>query len=391
MSRAAVSRDSILRDALTLAKSPLPKSPRPIIILGAGGVVRAAHLPAYEKAGLHVIAIADIEHGKAGSLASQHNISESFDSVTAAVRYAPPDVVFDIAVPASQLLNVLPSLPMGSAVLMQKPMGETLEQAQSIREICRERGFTAAVNFQLRYAPSHLGAELLARKGVLGELHDIEVQVRTYTPWHLWGFLARAPRLEILYHSIHYLDLIRSWLGVPLGIYAKTVRHPTNPQLAPTKSVMILDYGDEKRVFIATQHGHDIARSSQSSFVQWEGTEGAIRMGMGVNLDYPSGQHDTLSYIERGSGMREWQDLPVAGDWFPDAFIGSMGTLQAYLEGSVSLLPSSVDTAYETMAMVEAAYRSSERGGEPLSIVPQATVRSEVPGARGAAPRSSSG
>jgi len=315
-----------------------------------------------------VIALADIEPNKAAALASQFNISRSFDSVAAAVQYAPHDVVFDIAIPAAQLHNVLPLLPKGSALLMQKPMGETIEEARSIKELCQERAFVAAVNFQLRYAPNHLGAEALAREGVLGTLHDIEVQVRTYTPWHLWGFLASAPRLEILYHSIHYLDLIRSWLGAPRSIYAKTVRHPMSPKLAPTKSVMILDYGDEKRVFIATQHGHDIARSSQCSVVQWEGTHGAIRMGMGVNLDYPTGQPDTLSYIERGSGLQEWQELPVAGDWFPDAFIGSMGALQAYVEGSATSLPASVDSAFETMAMVEAAYRSSERGGEPLPL-----------------------
>jgi len=366
MPQDAASRNEILRQAATSAKSPLPKVPRPIVILGAGGIVRAAHLPAYEKAGLAVVAIADVEHGKAALLASQHKISHSFDSVGAAVQFAPRDIVFDIAVPASQLLRVLPLLPKGSAILMQKPMGDTLEEARAIRELCHQRDFTAAVNFQLRYAPNHLGARALASNGVLGDLHDIEVQVRTYTPWHLWDFLARAPRLEILYHSIHYLDLIRSWLGVPDGIYAKTVRHPANSQLAPTKSVMVLDYGDDKRVFIATQHGHDIARSSQCSFVQWEGTRGAIRMGMGVNLDYPKGQHDTLSYIERGNEQKEWQDLPVTGDWFPDAFIGSMGELQMYLEGSTSSLPLGVDSAYETMAMVEAAYRASDRGGEPV-------------------------
>jgi predicted dehydrogenase len=368
MLEAASTRNALLSERAKSVKPPLPKIPRPIVILGAGGIVRAAHLPAYSKANLPVVAIADIDAGKAELLASTYNISHSFDSVASALQFAPRDVVFDVAVPASQLLSVLSLLPTEAAVLLQKPMGETIEEARSIRKLCRERGFTAGVNFQLRYAPNHLGAEALAREGVLGNLHDIEVQVRTYTPWHLWGFLAKAPRLEILYHSIHYLDLIRSWLGVPRSIHAKTVRHPTSPQLAPTKTVMILDYGDERRVFIATQHGHDIANSSQCSFIQWEGTHGAIRIGMGVNLAYPIGQHDTLSFIERESGSEEWHDLPVLGDWFPDAFIGSMGALQAYVEGSESLLPSSIESAYETMAMVEAAYRSSARGGEPLPV-----------------------
>lgn len=361
-------RAAYLREAIRNKKPPLPKTPRPIVIIGAGGIVRAAHLPAYKKAGFPVVAVADVEPGRAGALATEQQIARGFDSVGEAVRFAPADAIFDIAVPASQVIGVLERLPAHAAVLMQKPMGENLHDAAAIRQLCRERNMIAAVNFQLRFAPNHLGVRALADEGVLGELLDIEVQVRTYTPWHLWTFLERSPRLEILYHSIHYLDLVRGWLGTPAGIYAKTLRHPSTPQLAATRSVMILDYGHRARVFIATQHGHDLAFSSQLSFIQWEGTQGAIRMGMGLNLDYPKGQPDTLAYIERRDQTREWHDLPVSGNWFPDAFIGSMGSLQAYVEGSANDLPTNVDSAYETMAMVEAAYRSSERGGEPVTL-----------------------
>ena len=60
--------------------------------------------------------------------------------------------------------------------------------------------------------------------------------------------------------------------------------------------------------------------------------------------------------------------MPVSGSWFPDAFAGSMGALQAYVEGSASELPIGFESAYETMSLVEAAYRSSETGGVSLSL-----------------------
>jgi predicted dehydrogenase len=356
------------RQAAEASGPPRPKTPRPIVVLGAGGIVRAAHLPAYAKVGFPVIAIADSASGKAAELASEKGIAHSFDSIQDAVRFAPSDAIFDIAVPASQIMTILPLLPSGAAVLLQKPMGETLEEATSIRDHCRQRGLVAAVNFQLRYSPNNLAAVALERAGLLGELHDMEVQVRTYTPWKLWTFLATAPRLEVLYHSIHYLDLIRSWFGNPLGVYAKTVRNPQTAALAATKSSIILDYGEWKRVFVVTNHGHDLPAKTHRSFVQWEGTGGAIRMDMGVNLDYPKGVPDTLSYAERGSSNPQWIDLPVKGNWFPDAFVGSMGALQSYVEGSIAELPIGFESAYETMALVEAAYRSSARPAEPLPL-----------------------
>lgn len=355
-----------LHNIAAAAAPPKPHSPRPIVILGAGGIVRAAHLPAYAKARFPVLALADIAPGKAAELAHDFSVPHAFDSIAEAIAFAPAEAVFDVAVPASQLLTILPQLPRGAAVLIQKPMGETLEEARTIRDLCRERRLRAAVNFQLRYSPNHLAAQALAASGVLGELHDLEVQVRTYTPWQLWTFLASAPRLEILYHSIHYLDLVRAWLGNPAGIYARTVRNPQTAALAATKSAMLLNYGDLKRVFIATNHGHDFPET-QRSFIQWEGTTGAIRMGIGVNLDYPRGKPDTLSYALRGDAAG-WQDVPLSGNWFPDAFMGSMGALQAHLEGTLPELPIGFESAYETMALVEAAYRSSEQPGEPLPL-----------------------
>jgi predicted dehydrogenase len=177
-----------------------------------------------------------------------------------------------------------------------------------------------------------------------------------------------APRLEILYHSIHYFDLIRSWLGNPQTDYARTVKNPHSANLAATKTIAILDYGDSKRVFVATNHNHNFGPQHQHSFVQWEGLTGAARITMGVNLDYPTGKPDTAAYAERGPRSTGWRSIPVAGNNFPDAFMGTMGALQCFAEGSVPTLHSHYEDAFQTMALVEALYRSSKQAGEPLPL-----------------------
>ena len=351
---------SWMRDAI----APRPAIARPIVIIGAGGIVRDAHLPAYRKAGFPVVALVDVDREKAARLAAQFSIPLATTSIAEALRYAPANSVFDIAVPAKLLPGILPQLPDGAPVLMQKPMGETLHEAVEILNICRSKGLVAAVNFQLRWAPNMLAARALDRSGMLGELHDLEISVSVHMPWELWSFLSTAPRLEILYHSIHYIDLIRSWFGNPLGVYAKTVRSPRTPELAATKSVLTFDYGDDKRVFLATNHSHDLGPRMQRSFVQWEGMNGAMRAQMGVNLNYPEGLPDSLQYVV--SGNAEWRDVPIGGNWFPDAFMGSMGSLQCFVEGEADTLPTSVEDAIDTMRLVEAAYLSSERGGVAL-------------------------
>jgi Predicted dehydrogenases and related proteins len=346
------------------AKAPTPSVTRPIMMIGSGGIVHDAHLPAYAKAGFPVVALVDMNRERAEALAKKFHVPLGSSSIEEAIRFAPKDVVFDVAVPAKAISDILPQLPDGSAVLIQKPMGETLDEAIEILRICRSKGLTAAVNFQLRWSPNMLAARALTNSGALGELHDLEVNVSVHMPWELWSFLSTAPRLEILYHSIHYIDLVRSWFGNPRGVYAKTVKSPRTPDLAATKSVIILDYGNDKRAFIASNHSHDFDPKLQRSYVQWEGITGAMRARMGVNLNYPVGLPDNLDYIVRdGCG---WQEAPVNGNWFPDAFMGSMGSLQAYVQGEAKTLPTSVEDAIDTMRTVEAAYLSSERGGVAL-------------------------
>jgi hypothetical protein len=91
------------------------------------------------------------------------------------------------------------------------------------------------------------------------------------------------------------------------------------------------------------------------------GGNGRCYAQMGVNLNYPTGRPDTLMYILRDDDS--WKDATVSGNWFPDAFMGTMGSLQAYVEGSSSVLPTSVEEAIDTMRTVEAAYISNNSGG----------------------------
>ena len=341
----------------------MPKQNRPIVCIGAGSIMRDAHLPAYRKAGFEVIGITDLNTQKACELAETFNIRNVYESTKQAVADADKNAVFDIAVPASALTDLLPLFPEGAGLLIQKPMGEDIEQAKAIKAICKERRFTAAVNFQMRFAPPVIAARNMIRDGHIGELHDIEMRVTVYTPWHLWDFLQTCPRIEMLYHSIHYIDLVRSFFGDPHGVYAKTLKHPKMMNLAPVRSNIIMDYGEVQRANITTNHAHEFGHTHQESYLKFEGTKGAIKITLGLLLDYPVGTEDAFEYcILKEGHLAEWMSANISGTWFPDAFIGTMSSLMCKLEDPTNNLPTAIDDAYKTMACVEAAYRSSEVG-----------------------------
>lgn len=346
----------------------LPSSKQPIFIIGAGGIVNDAHLPAYQVADFHVAGIFDLDRTRAVATAEKFSIPTVFTSIDELVKALPANSVIDVAVPGNQLLDVLKQLPDKAAVLMQKPMGNDYTEAKKIRALVEEKKMLAAVNFQLRYAPFILAAKKLLKEGVIGELCDIEIHVNVFTPWHLWSFLFDSPRVEILYHSIHYIDLIRDLLGNPRSVYAKTVKHPSMAKLASVKSNIIMDYGEMVSANILTNHCHQYGLQEQQSYIKLEGTKGAIKIQMGLLMNYPAGVDDRFMYtVIKENGTQVWEEVEIKGSWFPHAFIGSMAELMLANEKTIAEPGNSVNDCIHTMACVEAAYLSSERGGMRIS------------------------
>lgn len=339
---------------------PRPSQPRAIAIIGSGAIVRTAHLPVYRRLGYPVAGVYDVNCAVAKETAAMFDVDRVFHSLDEACALG--GVIYDLAVPGDQILGILKRLPEGSGVLMQKPMGRDLAEARRIREIVHTRELVAAVNLQLRFSPGMLALRDLIDQGVLGALVDIDVRIVIDQPWHNWTFLEGAPRLEVPYHSIHYLDAIRSIAGEPEGVYCRAVSHPELPRLRDTRSSIILDYGERIRCSLVLNHTHRAGPRYRESLLLVEGTLGAVRLTWGVNLSYPSGPPDTMEMFSDEA----WRTVPLRGSWFTEGFEGPISNLQRVIAGEDPALVSSVDDAIKTMAIVEACYESSEHGAIPI-------------------------
>jgi predicted dehydrogenase len=346
-------------------KPLLPETEQPIIIIGASGIVKDAHLPAYEMAGFKVFGITNRTISKAYDLQKQFKIDHVFESVADAVKNAPSNAVYDITVLPDQYIEILEQLPDGAAVLIQKPMGNDLAQAREIVAVCERKNLVAAINFQLRFASFVSAARYLINEGIIGQLYDLEFKVTVNTPWELFPLIKEHPRLEILFHSVHYIDCIRSFLGNPKGVMAKTAKHPLK-KLSSSRSTIILDYAEDMHVVINTNHDHHFGPKHEESYIKWEGTKGAIRAKMGLLMNYPDGLPDVFEYAlakKDNEKEYEWTEVKLEGSWFPEAFIGAMSNLMRYKEGSDKILSASVQDVLGTMKVVEACYISSKNGG----------------------------
>jgi predicted dehydrogenase len=338
---------------------PLPLQPRPITLIGAGGIVRYAHLPAYAKIGLKVAGIFDLDRAKAEAMAQEFGVPVVHDSLDSALAAGADATVYDLALPPAAILPTVERLPVGACALIQKPLGHSLADARAIVAALDTRRVTAATNFQLRFTPSSLAIHDAMRRGLLGDIVDVDVHIAAYMPWELWSFMPALDAVEIPLHSIHYLDWFRSLLGEPAGVYAKTVPHPRYKDLKDARSSIILDYPALRCCLSLNQTYRWGPRNVQAT-IQIEGTRGCARVELGYLIDYLKPVPERLEMIVEGG---EWTEIPLAGERHPDAFGAIMSNLQRFAAGEDAVLSTDVHDSLRTMALVDACLRSSRQGG----------------------------
>ena len=88
-----------------------------------------------------------------------------------------------------------------------------------------------------------------------------------------------------------------------------------------------------------------------------DGDSGAIRGTLGLLYDYPTGRLDTLEINSLKLPTDGWTQYPVTTRWFPDAFIGTMGSLLGAIAGE-NELRSSVQENLGTLKLISALYES---------------------------------
>jgi predicted dehydrogenase len=332
---------------------------RKIGICGAGGIVDGAHLPAYTKAGLEVVAIFDTDNAKAQDVAKRHGIPTVYK--TLAELLADPKVeIVDIAVPAAAQPEIFAQVAAAKKhILAQKPFATTVAAGEAMVKQAKDAGIIAAVNQQLRFEEGVAAAHKMVELGWIGTVSNFSINVNLITPWELWPWAKDLERLEVMLHSIHYHDLIRWFLGDAKTVFCAAGRTAGQFPKGETRTISTALYSSGVTSLV---HANHVNRGGDNyAEYRIDGDKGSIRGTLGLLYDYPSGRVDTLEVNSRVVPTDGWMPYPVTTRWFPDAFIGTMGSVMDAISTGAPLRASVADNI-GTLKMVEALYKSMDSG-----------------------------
>jgi predicted dehydrogenase len=330
--------------------------------IGAGMIMAECHLTAYKDARFPVVAIASRTKANADKVAKRWGIPKVHTTPENLIRDETIEIL-DIAYPPDQqpaLIKLALEQKHIKAVLAQKPLALSVNDAVELRDAAAKSGKILSVNQNMRYDQSMRVLKQIIESSALGDIVFAEIDMHAIPHWQ--GFLEDYDRLTLSNMSVHHLDVLRFLFGDPDEITTLTRQDPrtkfkhsdgiTVSTLRFPSGVLALSVED---VWSGPRQGG--YKDDQQINWRVEGTAGVAKGTIG----WPTGAASTLSYASTKTTGGDWVTPTWDSMWFPHAFIGVMEQLQhAVKSGEPPAL--SVADNVKTMALVEAGYRSIDQG-----------------------------
>lgn len=192
------------------------------------GMISLYHLRAWQAAGVPIVAVCDLDRAKAETRASEFGIARVYDSPE--VMFA--DGGFDVVDIAASVAGHAPLTRMaadhGVHVLLQKPMTETVAEAEALVADIGDR-IRFMVHENYRFRPHYMTVRRWIDAGLIGRPRHAAISVRGSGLCPREGaepfLIERQPYLSgfrrnlVFETMIHHLDVLRLLVG-PLEVVA---------------------------------------------------------------------------------------------------------------------------------------------------------------------------
>ena len=302
---------------------PRPRSTATEIGLVGCGAITTTMLAAYRSAGLNVTALCNPSPEAAEARRAAYfpaaRVFRDHRELLAETSVAVVDVATHTDVRPAIVEDCLRA---GRHVLSQKPFVEDLAVGERLCDLAEELGLRLAVNQNGRWAPHFSYLRAARGAGLLGTVTSGDFSVHWDHDEDVAGSrFAAMPDLILHDFGIHWFDIVADVFrdaGVARRVYASVGRDPGQSIAAPAQAQVLIDYeGAQVSLVFRGACGIDEAGRYRVT-----GTQGAVTSAgpaLGAN-------------VARFSAREGSVDVPLAGHWFREGFLGTMGELLRALE-----------------------------------------------------------
>lgn len=192
------------------------------ILVGCGRMSPAWVEASKKTPGLELVGFVDLNRSAAEERAAEYGNPAAVveTDVQRALDQTKPDIVFDCTVPEAHVQVTLAALERGCHVLGEKPLADTLENAQKMVAAAQQSGKLYAVIQNRRHDANIRRLKRFVDSGAIGMLTTINSDF--YIGAHFGGFRDEMAHPLLLDMAIHTFDAARFLTGAdPVSVYCK--------------------------------------------------------------------------------------------------------------------------------------------------------------------------
>lgn len=257
------------------------------VAVGAG-YFSQFHLDAWARLDdVEITAICDVDLEQAGKAATDFSIPKSYSDFGEMLAKEQPDFVDIITRPDSHRHLTGQAVDAGVAVICQKPLAPTFDEAKELVATAEAAGVRLMIHENFRFQPWYREIKWLLDEGFIGKrLHTINIRTRTGDGWQPDAYLGRQPyfrqmeRFLVFEMGVHFVDTMRFLGGEIEGVYASLRR--LNAAIAGEDAAMVMfEFANgAEGVWDANRYNETTATDPRYTFGELlvEGEGGSIRL-----------------------------------------------------------------------------------------------------------------
>jgi 1,5-anhydro-D-fructose reductase (1,5-anhydro-D-mannitol-forming) len=185
-------------------------------VFGASWIARDFVIPALRASGADVVAVYSTDPERGVAYASRAGIPRAYSSVDAFLADPGVEAVYVSSTNDRHHDQVIAAAAAGKAVLCEKPMATSLEEARAMVAACDQAGVVLAVNHHMRNAPTLRAMRRLLGEGAIGRPICARIMHAVLLPDFLLTWRvgrADAGGGAILDLTVHDADVVRFLFG----------------------------------------------------------------------------------------------------------------------------------------------------------------------------------
>ncbi|MFH1741191.1 MAG: Gfo/Idh/MocA family oxidoreductase [bacterium] len=311
-----------------------------------------------EISNLSIVGLVDINREAAESRAQEFHLSEALidTDLNGVLKAVKPDIVLDCSVPEAHVQVTLTALEHGCHVLGEKPLADSMENAQKMVDAAQKAGRIYAVTQNRRYDPNIRRLKAFLNSGEIGPITTVNCDF--YIGAHFGGFRDHMEHVLLLDMAIHTFDAARLISGAdPCAVYCKEWNPGGSWYDHDASAIAIFEMSDG---IIYTYRGCWCAEGLNTT---WECDWRIVGENGSVTWDGAEGFR-AQAVQERGGFHSIWKDLQIPSHILSDPIGGHSAVIRDFIDClNFGTIPETICTDnIKSLSMVFGAIESATRG-----------------------------